>query len=45
LSEEQSSISVSLSEEEKEILSVKAESYGLTIEEYIREILSENCLL
>jgi len=43
LSEEQPSVSVSLSEEEKEILSVKAKSYGLTVEEYIHEILSKYC--
>tara|TARA_B100001094_G_scaffold131400_1_gene127240 strand:- start:71 stop:205 length:135 start_codon:yes stop_codon:yes gene_type:complete len=41
--EEKPSVTVSLSDEELSILSVKAKSYGLTIEEYIHKILSKYC--
>jgi len=43
LSEEKTAVSVSLSEEEINILRVKAKAYGITIEEYIHEILSKYC--
>ena len=43
MSEKQLSITVNLSDEAVGILNVKAKSCGLTVEEYIQEILSKYC--